>query len=150
STATPRSASVVTLGLAQYPVSPGGLPRRGRPSGHLGVGLLVGGGGATGRAKNTRCPVRATTIDSDHACLLPSRAAIPSTVTTSPTLTVFRVHPWRRRSTVLSSSIAQFAVRPPGSATLMNTCACGLAQSTAVIAPRSVNRFALSNFAAIA
>ncbi|PYR53586.1 MAG: hypothetical protein DMF95_03395 [Acidobacteria bacterium] len=91
--------------------------------------------------------MRARTIDSDHAWLLPSRAAIPSTVTTSPTLTVVAVQPCRRRSTVLSSSIAQFAIRPLRSATLMNRCACGFAQSTAVIGPRSVSVFALSNFA---
>src|SRR6185503_19312456 len=92
-TDTPRSTTIVALGLAQYPVSPGIAPRRGWPFDHRGVGFCVAGGGATGRAKKTRCPVRARIIDSDHACLLPSRAAIPSTVTTSPTLTVFAVQP---------------------------------------------------------
>jgi len=46
--------------------------------------------------------------------------------------------------------MAQLVIRPPVSSTLTNTCACGFAQSTAVTAPRSVNGFVLSNFAAIA
>src|SRR5262245_8682713 len=88
-------------------------------------------------------------MESDHAWLLPSRAAMPSTVTTSPTFTASRAQPWRRKSTGLSSSIAQLAAWPPESATLMKTCAWGLAQSTDVTGPRSVTFFALSNLAAI-
>ena len=79
----------------------------------------------------------------------PSRAAGPLTLIASPGRNVSCFQPLRRSSTVLSSSTAQFSTLPSSRATFVNTCTCGLRQSTLVTMPRSSVRFVSSNFATI-
>src|SRR6266516_7708024 len=108
-TLAPACISAVELGFPQYPLSPGGGPNLGCPSGQRGAGR-AGGLSRRGSALdnvNMRLLVLVATIELPHACLLPSLAEIPCTVMPSPGFSVVRLQPLRCRSMGLSSSIAQ-------------------------------------------
>src|SRR5579863_8434301 len=81
------STKLGALGLAQYPSSPGPIPNRTCPSGHFGAGLAacVERGACTSFGEDSFFPFGRVT-DLPLACLLPSRARLPSTVTASPAL----------------------------------------------------------------
>ena len=67
----------------------------------------------------------------------------------SPGWSVSLFHPLCSRSIGLSISTAQF-ITPLASFTFMNTCTCGLRQSTSVTTPLIVVGFLSSNLAEIA
>src|SRR3989442_11109565 len=104
---TPDCTRAAALGLPQYPVSPGGGPNRGWPSGQRGVGLA-------GALLRVICAgtskillfVFAIRTELPQTCRLLFRAAIPCTVSSSPGLTVSIFQPAFWSSTVLSNSIA--------------------------------------------
>src|SRR5215831_19627004 len=114
STFVPVSISDVAPGLAQYPFSPGGGPRRGLPSGQRGTGRngrLDAGSNAALAASETLSilfPVAISTTDSPQICEVPFLAIMPCTVISSPGFTVLSFQPLLSRSTVLSNSTAQF------------------------------------------
>src|SRR5437773_2805602 len=141
---------MVLLGLPQYPVSPGGGPSLGFPSGQRGVGRAGGvfRVACTAGMSNTFLPPAKVT-DLVQVCLLPSLAASPSTVMESPGFSVSRVQPPFCRSMGLSSSAAQTLIAPP-SFTLIKMWTWGFAQSTLVTMPVSFTDLFVSNFAAIA
>src|SRR5881392_2712050 len=104
----PALASYRPLGLAsaQYPFPPGVTPKRTCPFGHRGASLdapvRAGASLTIAGAAAIFFPLGSVS-DFPLICLLPSRAAIPSAVTTSPTWirSRFQPLPLRLRSNVL-------------------------------------------------
>src|SRR6185295_4142511 len=125
-------------------------PNRGLPSGHRGVGRdgKFDLGSKAARAASETLSIllpAAVATDSPQICELPSLATMPRTVISSPGFSVFKVQPLLSRSSVLSSSTAQFVTIFP-SVTSMRTWTCGFAQSSLVTTPLSDFVLAGSNF----
>src|SRR5579885_2974825 len=95
------------------------LPRRGCPSGHLGVGLaaVLATGTVSVVTADIFFPLASVTAFA-QTFFSPSRAEIASTVMESPILTLSRVHPTLLSSIRLGSSTAQLADPPPASASI--------------------------------
>src|SRR5579871_63404 len=112
------STRLAALGLAQYPSSPGPIPNRTWPSGHLGVGFAAAFdfGAWASFGEDSFLPLARVT-DFPSACLLPSLAKLPSTVTVSPTFSESCDQPARFNSIRLSHSRAQLTILPLESVT---------------------------------
>src|ERR1700733_13027029 len=110
------------LALAQYTISPAPIPKRTWPSGHRGAGLdaaRAAAGGVSLGVKSFLPPDSAN--DLPPIRLLPSRAALPSIVTASPSFNESDFHPALFSSMRLSHSDSQVVILPLGSATSMST-----------------------------
>src|SRR5438477_6862522 len=142
------------LASAQKPFSPGTTPKRTCPFGQWGAGLdapvRAGASLMNAGAAAVFFPL-ARVSDFPLACLLPSRARIPSAVTVSPTWTTSRFQPLplRLRSSLLLYSNAQVVSFPFASRTSRYRYTCGLVQSNLVTVPRKVMGFLSSYSAAI-
>src|SRR5579863_588578 len=106
------------VAFAQYPISPGPIPKRTWPSGHRGAGLDAARGvaGAASLPAESFLPP-ASANDLPPRRLLPSRAALPSRVTVSPGFKESAFQPALFSSMRLSHSEAQVVILPLASVT---------------------------------